>query len=271
MIFVNKEDGSYENVRKDSNLFTQVVDLYKKTFHDSDSFTRVIMEKVKAVSIDIENDKVVAIALYREKRIFENGKTKKVPFIFGVATHREYRKQKKAHKIMNGMLNYLTQKGYDRALLAPANKELYKFYDDFGFKKSSFFEYKQGKIDKKYSMVRASEKDTKTIARLFSENAKRLNNCQYRTLSDTLLKIREIEADNGIVMIAKIQETPVGYYFEDGEIIETIGIDWDINNKGKTIVFPSEKYNETDKCPGIVTKCLENKIENKKTCFYDMW
>lgn len=271
MIFVNKEDGSYVIKRRDSKQFSQVIELYKNTFHDSDSFIRVIMEKVKAVSIDVEKGKVVAIALYREKRIFENGKIKKVPFIFGVATHSEYRKQRRAHKVMNGILNYLTQKGYDRALLAPANKNLYNFYEDFGFYKSCFFEYKQAEVAKKYFLIRATLQDCKIMTTLFNRNSKKMDSCQYRTNDDMKLKVREVEADGGSVMLAVLNNEVVGYYLEDEEIIETIGIDWDIKTQGKTIVIPSNKYVEIDKCPGIVTKSLKNKIENKQTCFYDMW
>lgn len=271
MIFVNKEDGSYVIKRRDSKQFSQVIDLYKNIFHDSDSFIRVIMEKVKAVSIDVEKGIVVAIALYREKRIFENGKIKKVPFIFGVATHREYRNQRRAHKVMNGILNYLTNKGYDRALLAPANKNLYNFYEDFGFYKSCFFEYKQAEIAKKYFLIRATLQDYKIMTTLFNRNSKKMDSSQYRTNDDMKLKLKEIEADGGRAMLAVSNNTVVGYYLEDEEIIETIGIDWNIKTKGKTIIIPSKKYVETDECPGIVTKCLENKIQNRKTCFYDMW
>ena len=242
MIYINKEDGSYTIGRVDGKIFPQVINLYQRIFHDSYHFTSLVMtESVKAISIDMDGDKVVSIALYREKHILENNELIKVPFIFGVGTHEDYRHQNRAHKVINGMLNYLKEKGYDRVLLAPANKSLYDFYSHFGFERYSFFEYKQGRIDNKYILYNAGIKDINAMLFLFNRNAYLMKNCQFRKWKEMYQKVKETKMNGGNVMLATKDNRIVGYYFEDNDIVESIGIDCNYNKRGKTRVFCSKE------------------------------
>ena len=85
-------------------------------------------------------------------------------------------------------------------------------------------------------------------------------------------KVKETKMNGGNVMLATKDNRIVGYYFEDGDIVESIGIDWNYNKSGKTIVFPSKEYVDTDKCPGIVMKKLNNTLEKSTDAYcYDMW
>lgn len=273
MIIITKEDGSYKSVSLKNKYVNQAIDLYKQTFNDSDSFIKIVMEKVKAVSIDIGDNQVVSCAFYREKHILENKKKIKTPFIFGVATNPNYRHQQRAHKVINGLLNYIKEKGYDMAFLAPANKGLYAFYSQFGFEKYSFFEYKKGRIEDKYVVKQGSVEDAEIIMKLFNKNANRLENCQIRNKAETETKLKEVEADGGKIMLALNNKKVIGYYFEDGDIIESIGIDWIYGDKGNIIVIPTNKYIETSKCPGIVIKKFDKTKDKtgKNAYFYDMY
>ena len=273
MIIITKEDGSYKRVSLKNKYVNQAIDLYKRTFGDSDSFIKIIMERVKSVSIDIVDNQVVSCAFYREKHILEDKKKIKTSFIFGVATDPYYRHQKRAHKVINGLLNYIKEKGYDRAFLAPANNRLYAFYSQFGFEKYSFFEYKKGRIEDKYVIKQGSVENAEIIMKLFNKNARKLINCQIRNKAETEIKLKEVEADGGKIMLVLNNKKVVGYYFEDGDIIESIGIDWIYEEEGKTIVVPINKYIETSKCPGIVIKRFDKTKDktNKNAYFYDMY
>ena len=159
------------------------------------------------------------------------------------------------------------------AFLAPANKGLYAFYSQFGFEKYSFFEYKKGRIEDKYVVKQVSVEDAEIIMKLFNKNANRLENCQIRNKAETETKLKEVEADGGKIMLALNNKKVIGYYFEDGDIIESIGIDWIYGDKGNIIVIPTNKYIETSKCPGIVIKKFDKTKDKtgKNAYFYDMY
>ena len=63
----------YNNIEMDisidNSLFKQARELYIKTFKDSEMFCDVVLNDAFAISMDIENNKVVTCAFVREKRI----------------------------------------------------------------------------------------------------------------------------------------------------------------------------------------------------------
>lgn len=249
--------------------FNKAKDLYKEVFCDNDSFIETIMKSVIVASVDIENNEVVSCAFAREKQIKIEGRIINVPFLFGVATKKEYRKQNRASKILCELVDFLEQK-YDFVLLCPANKNLYDFYSKFGFEKLCFFDYKTKEVSKDVELVDGDESDAQMLANIFNEFNQKNKIVQYRTKENMQIKIEEILSDNGKIKIVRENNKKTGYFLFDEMILEAINVDFFESSNGPIVVELSDSQKEVDKCPGIVVKKFKD-VNLEQIKFYEMW
>ncbi|MBR2045016.1 MAG: GNAT family N-acetyltransferase [Agathobacter sp.] len=111
--------------------------LWKETFGDSDEFldtfqaTAFSLNRCRCVVI---NDMVVA-ALYWFNCEFQGSP---IAYIYAVATAREYRGQGICHALMKNTHIHLKELGYTGAILSPASKSLFDFYEKMGYKTCAY-------------------------------------------------------------------------------------------------------------------------------------
>lgn len=115
---------------------TELKELFKEIFHESDSFTDIIFEK-KLSKSDIftikENGKILAFA-YGIPCFYKTDDTlKNCIYIYGVGVRKEYRGKGYAKKIMDNISDFYKDKSIDFLYLVPATKELFFMYEKMGF------------------------------------------------------------------------------------------------------------------------------------------
>ena len=107
--------------------------LWKEAFADNDKFlddffsTAFSFERAFCVE---ENNKIVA-ALYWFDCEYES---KKLAYLYAIATAGEYRGQGICHKLMEFTHKHLQEIGYVGAVLVPGSEELFKYYESMGYK-----------------------------------------------------------------------------------------------------------------------------------------
>ncbi len=120
-----------------SSQITNLRQLWKKTFGDSDDFldmffqTAFSAERCLCATID---DSVVA-ALYWFDCEFSN---QKIAYIYAVATVAEFRGQGICHALMEHTHLHLKKNGYAGAILSPAEESLFDFYKKMGYKTCTY-------------------------------------------------------------------------------------------------------------------------------------
>ena len=120
---------------------TQLRKLWKEAFGDSEEFLDIFYRtgfhpsRCRCVTM---GGKVVA-ALYWFDCSRNNAlPTKRIAYIYAVATLEEYRGQGLCHKLMQDTLNHLREAGYEGAILVPAGEELSRFYHHMGYEPCTF-------------------------------------------------------------------------------------------------------------------------------------
>ena len=110
--------------------------LWKQAFGDTDafidSFFRVGYSQNHCRQIT-ENGKVVS-ALYWFDSKFDN---KKIAYLYGIATHKEYRNRGLCRLLLEDTHRHLKDLGYEGTLLVPSNSQLFSFYEKFGYRTCS--------------------------------------------------------------------------------------------------------------------------------------
>ena len=111
---------------------TELRTLWKEAFGDTDEFldgffSRVFSDnRCRCVTVD---GKVAAALYWLECEYCE----KKVAYLYAIATLKEYRGRGLCSALMRDTHSYLTIQGYALAMLVPANKELFSFYEKLGY------------------------------------------------------------------------------------------------------------------------------------------
>lgn len=107
--------------------------LWKEAFGDSEAFLDEFFEKIFSVShcrCVVENGRVVA-SLY----LFDcEYKKRKIAYLYAIATLKEYRGRGLCSMLMRDTHSHLKALGYSLAILVPASKELFSFYERMGYK-----------------------------------------------------------------------------------------------------------------------------------------
>ena len=111
----------------------QLQNLWRLAFGDSPAFIRGFFdtgytwERCRRVAVDDQ----VGAALYWFETQWEGGR---LAYIYAVATHPEARNRGLCRALMEDTHRVLTRRGYDGALLTPAEPELRRMYGGFGYR-----------------------------------------------------------------------------------------------------------------------------------------
>lgn len=113
--------------------------LWKEAFGDTDAFldtfasTAFSPDRCRCVTQD---DKVVAALYWFDCEFMDNP----VAYIYAVATAKAVRGQGICHTLMENTHEHLKDMGYAGALLSPADKELFHFYERIGYKTCTYMD-----------------------------------------------------------------------------------------------------------------------------------
>lgn len=156
-IIQNPEDESLYGLRA----------LWKEAFGDSDEFLDTFFStaysKKRSRCITIDGDVAAALYFfdceYREKRF---------AYIYAVATSKIHRGKGLCHKLMEDTHTYLAEKGYDGALLVPAEKELFDLYKNMGYEICSYVdEFTCDKADDAIEVKEISKEEYSKLRKCF--------------------------------------------------------------------------------------------------------
>ena len=122
-------------------LKQQALSLYKTIFYeDSADFAEAFTNKYfeKNCLYTLKDGKIVAMLYLLDCTVFISGKTSKAKYLYAAATHPEYRNR--------GLMSNLIKKALaenEIIITKPANKELFPFYEKFGFTVCAFKDKKE--------------------------------------------------------------------------------------------------------------------------------
>lgn len=209
----------------------ECINLYRDVFKDSRKLTEQVFfheNNLVDFAFDEVDDKIVSVAFARKKSLRVDDQIIDVPFMFGIATHKDYRHQKRSSKVINELLEKLYKKGYPFTMLCPANEPLYDFYAQFGFFKfNKVYSDKLGYYIKENTKLIEVNNDVleEECVKLFEKYNERFSVSQIRDLSAMKNRINEIIIDEGKVYLLK-EDDYYGYIVlnGDGKIEEIISL-----------------------------------------------
>lgn len=112
----------------DSLQVKELRQLWKDTFGDSDDFLDTFFKTAFSFNrcmCATLNNKIVAALYWFDCELDQ----KEIAYIYAVATAKEHRGQGLCHKLMEFTHNHLKENGYAGAILSPAEKSLFDFYE----------------------------------------------------------------------------------------------------------------------------------------------
>ena len=149
----------------------------------------------------------------------------KVSYVYGAATHPNYRRQGLMRRLLNRSFETDKEKGFAASILIPQDKPLFDFYKGLGYKTCFFAKsgIACGSADTKgYGIREASEADIPFMDRLY--RTEQGENYIIRTKDYWAEQIKMFKALGGGTYILMKGETPRGYGFvSDGFIQEAFG------------------------------------------------
>ncbi len=211
------------------NLDTEIHDLYQSVFGDSDELTSLIFDanQVPYQALDAVNDKLVACGFVRMKQLRVFGEILNAPYLFGIATDDNYRRQGRAERVIRKLLYELYRDKCPIAMLCPANHKLYAYYIRMGFIRFNFeTELTADKLyrdDMRLSI--GGIDDYAKVTALFNAYNAKFSFTQYRDEADTLQRLREVDSDGGkLVWLLDRESDAYGYLLldETDKIIEAV-------------------------------------------------
>lgn len=143
--------------------------LWKETFGDTDEFLDLFHSTAFSLNrcrCAVQDGKIVA-ALYWFDCSFSGNS---IAYIYAVATAKEYRGQGICHALMESTHMHLKELGYAGAILSPASKSLFDFYEKMGYKTCAYNDELIFKEDSLY----AFEKSDITIRKIDKNEFARL-------------------------------------------------------------------------------------------------
>lgn len=106
--------------------------LWKQAFHDTDewidSFFQYVYDPNRCCSI-LSDGQVLSAVYWMDCKMDGH----KLAYLYGLATHEDYRGQGLAGRLLEQFRERLTQLGYHGILLVPANPELIAYYEKRGY------------------------------------------------------------------------------------------------------------------------------------------
>ncbi len=137
--------------------------LWKEAFGDTDEFIDAFFRSAFSTERAIcafEEGKVASVLYYFNCEL--DGK--KIAYLYAIATKKEYRGRGFCSLLMKELHERLSLLGYSGAILVPAGKELFAFYERLGYKTTAYIDELE---------IRASDEKAKIIEISAEEYAKR--------------------------------------------------------------------------------------------------
>lgn len=154
----------------------EITALWNMCFPESPEFTKWYFEKVFSLEntlIYTENGKITAM-LQEIPLQFNN--SQKATYIYGACTHPLHRKKGIMSRLLTQSFKNDIKKGIPQSILIPENEELFKFYEKFGYKKTTLvkkeiFKYSDfsQNLDDEYIFKKADFSDIENINSLYEK------------------------------------------------------------------------------------------------------
>lgn len=213
-------DEMVEKFKVTENLESQIIPMYQRLFGDSDSLMSEVFSadcKVSYTALEMHKGKVVAFGFARQKSARVYTAVFDLPFIFGVGTDENYRRQGRAAGVMTKLMRALYYDNNPIAMLKPADEGLYEMYGKLGFVTFNYIcevpllpLIREGTV-----LEQAEEGAAGEITDIFNRAAGKYNLTQYRTEKDSAARIKEVLLDGGNLVLLIENQTPYGYMFID--------------------------------------------------------
>ena len=116
-----------------SSQIQELRHLWQNTFGDSDVFLDAFFDTAFSFNrcLCVNHNNSVVAALYWFDCTFFN---QKIAYIYAIATAKAFRGQGICHSLMTHTHNHLAEQGYVGTILSPAEKSLFDFYENMGYK-----------------------------------------------------------------------------------------------------------------------------------------
>ncbi|MBE7027068.1 MAG: GNAT family N-acetyltransferase [Ruminococcaceae bacterium] len=114
------------------NYIEQIKELWKKAFGDTGESTNFYFSNIhknENMLIDVENGIVRGMLTMHPIELWQNGKCTPARYIYGVATHKDFRLQGISTRLLEYAHGYMREQNVKISLLVPATKELFDFYE----------------------------------------------------------------------------------------------------------------------------------------------
>ena len=206
--------------------------LWQDAFGDSDSFldsfftTAFDVNRARCVKLD---GKIVAVLYWFDCSC--NGA--RLAYVYAVTTAQAYRGRGVCSALMDGVHRHLASIGYAGVVLVPCSKELFRFYEKFGYSTCSCVsEFRCFASDEKAEIREVGADEYATLRRLF------------------LPKNGVVQERENITFL----QTYAKFYAGDGFVL--------VASKGKDVLHGAELLGDTTKAPSIVRAlgCTEGRF-----------
>lgn len=120
----------------EKNVKTQLMELWKKTFHDSDEYISLVFDSYfdsEMVEYEEREGKIIAALLAIPYLFGKESHGVKGVYLCGLATYPQYRGEGIMTQLLERISNRMEKKGYSFLFLIPAEHGLVRYYEDRGF------------------------------------------------------------------------------------------------------------------------------------------
>ena len=133
----NLPQNPYRFQQASYSQISELRQLWKNTFGDSDAFLDIFFETVFPLGrcTCVTSYTYLVASLYWFDCEFSG---QKIAYIYAVATAEEFRGQGICHALMEYTHEHLKMQGYAGAILSPANESLFSFYEKIGYRTCAY-------------------------------------------------------------------------------------------------------------------------------------
>lgn len=191
------------------SLKEQALNLYKKVFsEDSEEFARAFTQRYfdKCCRYSLLDGKMVGMLYLLDCTVCDRDKTYQAVYLYAAATLPEYRNRGVMTELINSVLNSENK----TVITKPATKELFGFYEKFGFEVCSFKDDYPEKDFLKNDLIKTDE--------YISKREEILRNIPHITLSDTDFSLDGMKfyGNNAFIAAADCENGEIKEYIEKG-------------------------------------------------------
>lgn len=173
------------------------------------SFFNYEMNDGKTVLCE-KDDKIVATVFMKDMNIMFHGKLLKSVFLSHAATHPDYRKTSAMEECMKSVLDECERK----ALFTFVEATSFSFWENFGFQEATshrFYELDQRHFEKVKRTDVYENATAEELKQLYDEFMTHFDGYKVRSHEDFKKMMKECDASNERILIARHHDQPAGY------------------------------------------------------------